>query len=116
MTFQTIRTEGVKHINYSKSIESNQKQIAPLLLITIIENAFKHSTLNSDISVSITENNGILECVCLNDYDKNKVSTEDFKIGLQNLEKRLKLIYKDDYKLEITKAEMYKVYLKLKLE
>ena len=116
MTFQTIRTEGVKQINYSKTIESNQKQIAPLLLITIIENAFKHSTLNSDISVSITEKNGILECVCLNDYDKDKVSSEDFKIGLQNLEKRLKLIYKADYKLEITKAEMYKVYLKLKLQ
>ncbi len=115
MTFQGIRTEGVKHINYNKSIQSSEKQIAPLLLICIIENAFKHSTLGSDISVSITEKNGVLECVCLNDYDKEKVTTEDFKIGLQNLEKRLQLIYKEDYKLEVFKDEVYKVYLKLKL-
>ncbi|WP_239004440.1 sensor histidine kinase [Lacinutrix sp. WUR7] len=115
MTFQGIRTEGVKHINYNKSIQSSEKQIAPLLLICIIENAFKHSTLGSDISVSITEKNGVLECVCLNDYDKEKVTTEDFKIGLRNLEKRLQLIYKEDYKLEVFKDEVYKVYLKLKL-
>lgn len=115
MTFQGIRTEGVKHIQYTKNIDSYQRQIAPLLLITIIENAFKHSTLQSDIVISITEKNGILECVCKNDYDKEKVTTEDFKIGLQNLEKRLKLIYKEDFKLEFSKTETYKVYLKLKL-
>jgi len=115
MTFQGIRTEGVKQIKYTKDISSNQKQIAPLLLICIIENAFKHSTLGSDISVSIMEKNGVLECVCLNDYDKEKVTTEDFKIGLQNLEKRLQLIYKEDYKLEVFKDEVYKVYLVLKL-
>ena len=116
MIFQEIRTEGVKNINYNKSIDSYHHQIAPLLLITIIENAFKHSTLHSDISISISENNGVLECACMNDYDKEKTSSEDFKIGLQNLEKRLKLIYKDDYKFEISKGETYKVYLKLKLK
>ncbi|WP_452229045.1 MULTISPECIES: sensor histidine kinase [unclassified Lacinutrix] len=115
MTFQGIRTEGVKQINYIKSIDSSEKKIAPLLLICIIENAFKHSTLGSDISVSIIEKEGVLECVCTNDYAKEKVSTEDFKIGLQNLEKRLQLIYKEDYKLEVFKGEVYKVYLKLKL-
>ncbi|WP_452220647.1 sensor histidine kinase [Lacinutrix salivirga] len=116
ITFQTIRTEGVKQITYTKSISNSTQKIAPLLLITIIENAFKHSTLHSDVSVSISEKNGVLECVCLNEYDKEKVSTEDFKIGLKNLEKRLQLIYKDNYKFEITKAETYKVYLKLKLK
>ncbi len=116
MTFQTIRTEGVKQIHYSKSIESNNLLIAPLLLITIIENAFKHSTLHSDISVTITESKGVLECVCINDYDKEKVSSEEFKIGLQNLEKRLDLIYKENYRLDFTKGETFKVYLKLKLK
>lgn len=115
MTFQEIRTEGVKQIKYTKDISSNQKQIAPLLLICIIENAFKHSTLHSDILISISERNGVLECICKNDYDMEKVSTEEFKIGLQNLEKRLKLIYKEDYKLEVFKDEVYKVYLVLKL-
>ncbi len=90
--------------------------IPPLTIYTLIENAFKHSILNSDISVSISESKGVLECVCTNAYDANKTSNEDFKIGLKNLEKRLKLIYTDDYKLDISKDENYKVHLKLSLK
>jgi len=113
--FQKIRTEGVKHINYTVEIDSNQHQIAPLLLITILENAFKHSTLNSDINIVLKVNNGTLECTCKNDYDKGVVSTQDFKIGLQNLEKRLQLIYKDNYQLNISRTDTFIVYLKLNL-
>lgn len=115
MKFQMLRTEGTKHVNYIKNIDSYSHQIAPLLLITIIENAFKHSTLYSDISISISVEKGVLECLCENDYDKEKVSTTDFRIGLQNLEKRLELIYKDTYEFRIDKNNSFKVYLKLKL-
>jgi len=115
MKFQRIRTEGVKHINYSKSIDSESHEIAPLLLITIIENAFKHSTINSTINISINVDNGVLECTCENNFEKDKVNTQEFKIGLENLEKRLQLIYKEDFEFRITKAETFVVYLKLKL-
>ena len=115
MTFQELRTEGVNTIKYSKHVENENNQIAPLLLITIIENAFKHSSLNSEISVSIVEKNGILECVCENDFIEKESDLEHFKIGLQNLEKRLQLIYKDAYEFKITKAETFKVFLKLQL-
>jgi LytS/YehU family sensor histidine kinase len=113
--FQKIRTEGVKHIHYKKEIDSENHQIAPLLLITIIENAFKHSTLNSDISIFMKMKNNVLECICENDFDKEKVTTTDFRIGLQNLEKRLELIYKDNFEFSIDKNEMFKVVLKLNL-
>lgn len=113
--FQRIRTEGVKQIYYTTNISSGQVKIAPLLLITIIENAFKHSTLNSDISISITEKGGILQCNCTNDYDKGKVSKGNFKIGLLNLEKRLSLLYKGKYQYTILKDEKFKVTLILNL-
>lgn len=116
MRFQKIRTEGVKQIHYTKHIDSFQHQIAPLLLITIIENAFKHSAMNSDVYINISVENGVLECVCENDYDKKLVQETDFRIGLQNLEKRLELIYKDTYEFTITKNETFKVCLKLQLQ
>lgn len=116
MKFQRIRTEGVKHINYTKNIDSENHEIAPLLLITIIENAFKHSMINSTIIVSINVTNGILECTCENHFEKDKVSTDEFKIGLENLEKRLRLIYKDSFEFKIAKADTFVVYLKLKLQ
>ena len=116
MKFQTIRTEGVKRIIYNKSIDSYKYQIAPLLLITIIENAFKHSVLNSEINVNIEVKQGVLSLECQNDFDKEKVTTTDLKIGLQNLEKRLALIYKEDYDFNIDKGEVFKVSLKLNLK
>ena len=114
--FQTIRTEGVKHIIYNKLIDSFNHQIAPLLLITIIENAFKHSVLNSEIKVNIQVEKGVLILTCENDFDKEKVTTTDLKIGLQNLEKRLELIYKGNYEFNINKFDAFKVILKLDLK
>lgn len=116
MKFQKLRTEGVKQIHYKKSIDSYNHEIAPLLLITVIENAFKHSTLNSDVFINLKVENGFLECICTNDFDKEKVSTTDFKIGLQNLEKRLELIYKDRYDYHIERTKSFKVFLKLNLQ
>ncbi|GAA3634016.1 sensor histidine kinase [Flavivirga jejuensis] len=115
MKFQILRTEGTKQVHYKKDIDTYNHQIAPLLLITIIENAFKHSTLYSDVSIFIKVEKDTLECICENDYKKERVSTTDFRIGLQNLEKRLELIYKDDYEFKINKGEKFKVYLKLNL-
>ncbi|WP_298494239.1 histidine kinase [uncultured Algibacter sp.] len=114
--FQTLRTEGVKHINYNKSIDSFNHQIAPLLLITIIENAFKHSTLHSEIKVNINVEKNILNFNCENTFNVNKVTTSDLKIGLQNLEKRLELIYKDNYEFNINKTNTFKVDLKINLK
>lgn len=115
MKFQEIRTEGVKTINYTKDIDEKPHQIAPLLLITIIENAFKHSNLNSEIKVSIVVKDGLLECLCENDYDKDKLSENEFRIGLKNLEKRLELLYNDTCDFRITKGETFIVHLKLNL-
>lgn len=114
--FQTIRTEGVKQIRYTKSIDVFNHKIAPLLLITIIENAFKHSTLHSEIKVNINIVQGVLNFTCENNFDKDKVSTTDLKIGFQNLEKRLELIYKDKYEFIINKTDTFKVVLKLDLK
>ena len=112
--FQKIRTEGVKQIIYTKEQDNLSYKIAPLLLITIIENAFKHSTLNSTIVLRIQINNGVLNCFCENDYDSN-TRDSSYKIGLENLKKRLQLIYTNKYELYITKTERFTVQLKLEL-
>jgi len=113
--FQRIRTEGVKTIDYKKEIDALDHQIAPLLLITIFENAFKHSTLKGEISIDLRLHKGVLECICKNDFDSKKVTPDDFKIGLQNLAKRLQLIYKNKHEFKISKNDQFKVYLKITL-
>ncbi|WP_046757809.1 sensor histidine kinase [Kordia jejudonensis] len=112
--FQEIRTEGIKTIKYTQQIDRDDYKIAPLLLITIIENAFKHSVIDSEIDMAIRVENYELKCVCANVFDPAKETTDD-KIGLQNLKKRLELIYKDQYELKIETENLYCVTLKLKL-
>ena len=114
INFQKLRVEGVKQVKYVKKIDTYNYEIAPLLLITIIENAFKHSTLNSNISIIIKVENHILECTCENAFNANN-RIENNRIGLQNLEKRLDLIYRDNYQLQVEKTEIFKVYLKIEL-
>ncbi|EDP98321.1 sensor histidine kinase [Kordia algicida OT-1] len=112
--FQEIRTEGIKTISYKKDILDHNYKIAPLLLITLIENAFKHSVMNTTIDIHIVVSNGVLTCICANECDEAK-SRKNQQIGLQNLKKRLELIYKNKYELTFNHGKLYIVTLKLNL-
>lgn len=115
ITFQKIRTENIKEINYQKDIESINHSIAPLLLITLIENAFKHSAAHSKIYIVIRVNGNSLDLECTNKINLNMKEENHSKIGLQNLQKRLRLLYKNKHEIKVTTSENYYVHLKLDL-
>ncbi|NAS31712.1 hypothetical protein GTQ40_12065 [Flavobacteriaceae bacterium R38] len=114
--FQRLRTEGIKNISYSKQIERNTYTIAPLLLISIIENAFKHSITDSTIHINISLKKGILSCVCENNFDADVVYTDRNKIGLKNLKKRLSLLYKNKHTFNIQKTNTFSASLIIDLK
>jgi LytS/YehU family sensor histidine kinase len=98
--------------------------IAPLLLIVFIENAFKHSknTTEQKIYLTITLKtwaNSILFSVRNssngNAKNNNKLLNENSGFGLENVTKRLDLLYKDKYDLKIENHDSYyDVMLQLK--
>ena len=77
-------------------------QIAPLLLITFVENAFKHgidAVQSSYIKIKLTiENHRIHYSVINSSFPQNKNITES-GIGLENLKKRLELLYPNRFEL-----------------
>lgn len=97
--------------------ESNIK-IAPLLFISLIENAFKHgvsANKNSTISIEmITEDNVVNFMLENHNFPKEENDKSGSGIGLQNLEKRLELLYPNKYyfKREL-KEGVYTVNLKI---
>lgn len=109
--FQKMRTQGINNIVYTKDIDSFNHSIAPLLLIGLIENAFKHSSYKedtlSDIVITIKVRDGKLHFICKNEIDdsQDKKNTEGLQIGLKNLRQRLDLMYKDNYSLETIKND-----------
>ncbi|QTD36586.1 histidine kinase [Polaribacter batillariae] len=111
LEFQTLRTQGINRIVFNKTIDSYNHKIAPLLLIGLIENAFKHSSFKedalSDILIDLSVKNGILKFKCMNEVDaeSGKRETEGFQIGLKNLEKRLNLIYPKKHRFFVENNE-----------
>ncbi|EDP96414.1 putative transmembrane protein [Kordia algicida OT-1] len=99
LEFQKLRTQGINNIIFKKNIDSYKHTIAPMLLIGLIENAFKHSLYKEDeesnIHITLTVINGKLDFECQNEIDveNGKRNTEGFQIGLKNLRKRLEIIY-----------------------
>jgi len=95
-------------------------EVPPLLFISFIENAFKHGVSyeqESFINVSMQLLGGYLNFICEN--SKNVKQQEGAKdphsgIGLENVKKRLKLIYGNDYFfLTSDKNDAYEVTLKI---
>ncbi|MGZ5218829.1 MAG: sensor histidine kinase [Chitinophagaceae bacterium] len=101
----------------------NDKLIAPLLLFPFIENAFKHGSGKDEgdtwISVSLQKENSTIVYVVVNSISSTGRAGENIHpggYGLQNLQKRLNLVYPGKYKLEQTSGEAsYMSVLKLDL-
>lgn len=99
----------------------DQYRIAPLLLFTFVENAVKHGLKSRDgcfihINICVTANTIFYQIEnSLFDQSKNNSSTPG--IGLENVQKRLQLLYPKQHELKINQiAEKYKVELYIKTE
>lgn len=88
--------------------ELREKAIAPLLLLPLVENSFKHGANEMldqawiSISISITEKQ--LKCKVINGkpLDPPQRISSSSGTGLQNLSKRLALIYPNHHELRIS--------------
>jgi hypothetical protein len=103
-------------------IVSNERKIAPMLLIVFIENAFKHSknsfdkAIFIDISLKIVgENIMFTVSNSYNSLKENNIMNKDGGLGLENVKRRLELLYADEYSLnEESSGNLYSVKLQLK--
>lgn len=82
----------------------SQTPIAPLLFISLIENAFKHGispTEPSFIRIAIGETEDQIHCTIRNsNYPKTRTDKSGSGIGLEQVSKRLELIYPGNYQWE----------------
>jgi hypothetical protein len=85
-------------------------RIPPMLFISLLENAFKHGIsypLKSYIYFELQVNETSLNCVIKNSKHNlpGKSQGEYSGIGLENIKKSLKLLYEDDFSLDIQDKE-----------
>lgn len=119
---EKIRFQKNCNINYSCSGNYVNKLIAPMILLTFIENGFKHfhndPDSNSFININISVSNSILYFYSANSYSaSDKEDSSDGGIGLSNIKRRLELLYHNKYELNIeSDSNIYSVMLKLDLQ
>lgn len=116
-----MQIENRGTVSFTKKEVNNNYQLAPLILIVFIENAFKHSTssMASDIVIDIgieVSPAGILNFHCINTFEKELTRTVG-GIGMENVRKRLELLYPGQHSLEIKRDSppTYEVFLTIDL-
>lgn len=122
ISLEKLRLNDEIPINYKVSGDIANTKIAPLILITFLENAFKHGVSNtrkgSWIDINLDVHDGMLIFDIKNSLvnEINKTVNEKSGIGLANVKRRLDLAYPDAYELEISDHEdVHSVHLKIKL-
>ncbi|MDB5279852.1 MAG: hypothetical protein JWR61_4807 [Ferruginibacter sp.] len=107
-------------LNFSGDIEG--KTIVPLLFQPFIENAFKHGTSEQlgkvwmSIDLSVQKNQ--LYFKLINSFDNNNNgSQKDDRIGINNVRKRLELLYPKKFELQHgTEEDVYIVSMSIELQ
>jgi len=113
IAFQQLRKdEGITVAIEIENIQDDLK-IAPLLLIVLIENAFKFvgntPEKESRIIIRISTQNSVLHCFVFNTVEQEtaiKINRSN-GIGLANFKRRLDLLYADRYTLKMEKEDNF---------
>ncbi len=119
IALQQLRLKNKAHTQFSVTGNPKGIMIPPMLFVSFVENAYKHGSKQKSkpgviISVNISENTLIFEVI--NSYSENTVHAKDETggIGMQNVRRRLALLYKDKHGLIVKKENgEYRVVLKL---
>ena len=97
-----IRVSQSVNVTTDFNIDDNSRiLIAPLIFISLIENAFKHGisySAPSYIHILIEEEGGVVTCEIRNSYHPKSVNDKSGSgIGLEQVQKRLSLMYDGHY-------------------
>jgi len=107
---QKLRLESKIKFNYTTEGEFSGLQIAPMLLIPFVENAFKHgvnSEQDSNIRINIKATESELHFLVANNKVRIQSNIKENKsgLGIENTKHRLSLIYPSKHLLTIKETE-----------
>jgi LytS/YehU family sensor histidine kinase len=111
-----IRYKKSVEISFNHSVDTSLK-VAPLLFILLLENAFKHGieslSENAFIHIDLYEDSKFIYFDIENNFEPN-TENESTGIGLNNLKKRLSLLYKGKHEYSVDATDcVYKTKLKI---
>ena len=104
VSLMKLRLPANVDVTFTQNLCSGDVRVAPLIFISLIENAFKHGvspTESSFINISITANTQHIECCIENsNFPKTETDRSGHGVGLQQVARRLELTYPGHYHWE----------------
>lgn len=118
VALQKARSNDNVQVTLKVNYQNGAAKIAPLIFMAFVENAFKYASRDDNavnsIIIGLTEEAGRIDFTCDNSYDEAESVAGG--IGLNNAVRRLELLYKDRYQLDIKKElNIYQVHLTITL-
>lgn len=122
---QQIQLENRGELLYEKEGSTDGKTVAPMMLISFIENCFKHAAASSvdelKIIIQIEIKDNTVNLFTENSFSKKQADEEDQLeeggIGLENAKRRLELLYPDKHELIVKELKnLYIVNLSIELD
>ncbi|MGL1885445.1 MAG: histidine kinase [Reichenbachiella sp.] len=117
LKIQMLRHQDFLTLEYDFPDDTGQLEIAPMILLTFIENSFKHSQREDGyfIKIKVAIDDHVIHLQVVNSMG-TFVNEEKGGIGLENVQRRLSLIYPDQHQLTIEQTEeLYTIDLKITL-
>lgn len=114
---QKARSNDNLEVTLNLNYQDGTVKVAPLIFMAFIENAFKYVSREDKainrIIITLDQKPGQINFSCKNTFDESESS--EGGIGLMNAKRRLELLYKERFELDIRKTNnVYKVQLTLK--
>jgi hypothetical protein len=104
ISFQRLRFGDTIPLSFDIEGNAGDKQIAPLILMSFVENAFKHginAAESSEVKIEITINNNNLVLSVFNKKVTMQITDAHSGVGIANTKKRLELLYPGNYTLSV---------------
>ncbi len=99
---EKVRFQDTLKVEFINECDVNHIQIAPMLLIPLVENAFKHGGISDNylrIKIKIENFDGALKFNVVNSVKPNENKKVMGGVGLENLKKRLIIHYPEKHSL-----------------
>jgi LytS/YehU family sensor histidine kinase len=121
---------GLEKLRYNERLEvtfdvhaDQNVEVAPLIMLNIVENAFKHGAARDSgrpfIKIDLTADKTLFNFRVVNSVSRraHQAGDNQEKIGLNNLRQQLGLIYGSNYRLEIEQTEKkFVLFLQIELK
>ncbi len=117
IALEKMRFKNTLQVNFISKNSNPDFQIAPMLLLPFVENAFKHGRLVDEylsIEIFAQSIDNQLDFTIKNTIKNDELDQMKEGIGLENIKKRLDLLYHNNYKLVIeNKDDWFQVNLSI---